>query len=68
MKTADDYPYIMTAIDLAKFLQVSPPTAYERMRTDLKDKTFQLNGSASKSNVRIFRDDVINHYKSCKGA
>ncbi|MDF2651391.1 MAG: hypothetical protein K0Q73_7196 [Paenibacillus sp.] len=64
MKTPDDYPYIMTAIDLAKFLQVSPPTAYERLRTDLKHIAFPLNGSATKSNIRVYRDDVIAHYKS----
>lgn len=65
MKNIEDYPYIMTAGDLANFLQVSPPTAYERLRTDLRHKAFTLNGSAAaRGNIRIFRDDVVEHYRN----
>jgi hypothetical protein len=66
MKNLEDYPYMMTPAHLADFLQVALSTAYERMYTNLKHLTFPLNDSAKKSNIRIYRDDVVAYYSKRK--
>lgn len=64
MKKIDDYPYVMTIPQLAEFLGISKPTAYElARRTDLP--TIKLTDK-NKSNVRVLRDDVVKWLESRK--
>lgn len=66
MKKIEDYPYVMTIPQLAEFLGVAKPTAYEIARnTDLP--TIKLNNHA-KSSVRVLRDDVVKWLESRKNA
>ena len=66
MKKIEDYPYVMTIPQLAEFLGISKPTAYElARRTNLP--TIKLT-DAAKSNVRVLRDDVVRWLESRKNA
>ena len=60
----EDYPYVMGATHLARFLGVSRPMAYEVMHRLPRIKL----GTGEKSNVRVFRDDVVSWLQSQKEA
>ena len=57
MQTTEDLPILMTALDVANFLQVSRNRVYEMMRLN-SFPTIALNGGL-KSNKRVKRDDLM---------
>lgn len=59
----EDYPFVMNASQLAKFLQVSRPTAYELMRRTDFPSIRILVTDTSRGSVRVLRDDVVEWLK-----